>query len=118
MTFWESLAGFCVVLLAVYGCAQAIRHMCLWLTRCPQCVECCRLAIPQGKAQLVPLVRCLQSQAIWDESAVCRHTLVVLPPDADMDSRELRRVFEESPAVIPVTYEDLVAMVAQIIKEN
>lgn len=118
MTFGESVAWFCVVLLAVYGCAQAIRRLCLWMTRCPRCVECCRLAIPRERAQLAPLVRCLQSQTMWDEPTICRHTLVVLPPDVDLDDEELQRIFCEAPAVIPVTCEDLTALVAQMIKEN
>lgn len=118
MTFWEGFAWFCVVLLAVYGCAQVVRWLCLWLTRCPRCVECYRLAIPRGKAELAPLLRCLQSQAVWDDPAICRHTLVVLPPEVDVADREVQKMLEEAPAVIPVTCEDLVAMVRQRIKEN
>ena len=118
MTFWESLAGFCVVLLAVYGCAQVVRRLCLWLTRCPRCVECCRLAIPRERAELAPLLRCLQSQAVWDEPAICRHTLVVLPPDMDPADEGLQKMFEEAPAVIPVTCEDLVTIVRQRIEGN
>ena len=118
MTFWESVASFLVVLLAVYGCTHAVRRLCLWLTRCPRCVECCRLAIPRERAELAPLLRCLQSQAVWDDPAICRHTLVVLPPDVDLADRELQKIFEEAPAVIPVTHTDLIAMVQQRIKEN
>lgn len=118
MTFWESVAGFLVVLLAVYGCAQAVRRLCLWLTRCPRCVECCRLAIPQKKAELAPLLRCLQSQSVWDDPVICRHTLVVLPPDVDVADSALQKMFEEAPAVIPVTCEDLLALVSQRMKEN
>ena len=118
MTFWEGFAWFSVVLLAVYGCTQAIRRLCLWLTRCPRCVECCRLAIPRERAELAPLLRCLQCQAMWDDPAVCRHTLVVLPPDVGRTDETLQKLFEEAPAVIPVTCEDLVAMVRQRIKEN
>ena len=118
MTFWEGLAWFCVVLLTVYGCAQAVRRLCLWVTRCPWCVECCRLAIPRGEADLVPLVRCLQSQTVWDEPPFCRCTLVVLPPDVNMDDEEIQRIFCEAPAVIPVTCEDLTAMLTQRMKEN
>lgn len=118
MTFWEGFAWFSVVLLAVYGCTQAVRRLCLWLTRCPRCVECCRLAIPRERAELAPLLRCLQSQAVWDDPTICRHTLVVLPPDADLADEEFIRIFEEAPAVIPVTYEDLIAIVRQRIEEN
>lgn len=118
MTFGESLAWFCVMLLAVYGCAQAVRRLCLWLTRCPQCVECCRLAIPRERAELAPLVRCLQSQAVWEDPAVCRHTLVVLPEGLDLEDAELWKIFEEAPWVIPVTYDDLTAMVRQMITER
>ena len=118
MTFWESFAWFCVVLLAVYGCAQVVRRLCLWLTRCPRCVECCRLAIPRERAELAPLLRCLQSQAVWDDPTICRHTLVVLPPDVDLADETLQKLFVEAPAVIPVTCEDLMAMVSQRMKEN
>ena len=118
MTFWEAVAWFSVVLLAVYGCAQLVRRLCLWLTRCPRCVECCRLAIPCKQAELAPLLRCLQSQAVWDDPAICRHTLVVLPPSVDLTDTAWQKLFEESPAVMPVTCEDLVAMVRQRIKEN
>ena len=116
MTWGESLAWFCIVLLSVYGCAQGIRRLCLWLTRCPRCVECCRLAIPRDRAELEPLVRCLQSQAVWEDPTVCRHTLVVLPEDVDTEGERLWKLFEEAPWVIPVTYEDLTAMVRQIVK--
>ena len=118
MTLWEGFAWFCVVLLAVYGCAQAVRRLCLWLTRCPRCVACCRLAIPRERAELAPLLRCLQCQAMWDDPAVCRHTLVVLPQDTDLSDEELHKIFEESPWAIPVTCDDLAAMVRQMIKEN
>ena len=84
MTFWQGFGWLCVILLAVYGCAQAVRRLCLWLTRCPRCVVYCRLAIPRRRAELAPLVRCLQSQAMWDDPAVCCHTLVVLPQDTDL----------------------------------
>ena len=60
MTWGECLAWFCVILLAVYGCTQGVRRLCLWLTR----------------------------------------------------------LFEESPAVIPVTYDDLTALVRQILCEK
>ena len=118
MTFWEASAWFAVVLLTVYGCAQAVRRLCLWITRCPRCVECCRLAIPRETAELAPLLRCLQSQAVWDDPAICRHTLVVLPPNVDWTDETLQKLFEEAPAVIPVTCEDLAALVQQMIKEN
>lgn len=118
MAFWEAVAWFAVVLLTVYGCAQMIRRMCLWLTRCPRCVECCRLAIPRARTDLAPLLRCLQCQAVWDDPAICRHTLVVLPSDADLSDETLQKLFEEAPAVIPIKTEDLVALVQQIIEEN
>lgn len=118
MTVWEGLAWICVLLLALYGCAQAVRRVCLWLTRCPRCAACCRLAIPQRRAELAPLVRCLQSQAVWDDPATCRYTLVVLPQDVDVADEELKRIFEEAPWVIPVTCDDLTAMVRQVMTEK
>ena len=114
MRFWETLAWIGLMLLAVYGCAQAVRRLCLWLTRCPRCVECCRLAVPRERAELAPLVRCLQSQSVWDEPSVCRYTLVMLPPDTDWADETLHKIFEDAPCVIPVTCEDLTAMIRQM----
>ena len=110
MVFW----WIGVLLLAVYGCAQAVRRLCLWLTRCPRCVACCRLALPQNGAELEPLVRCLQSQAVWDEPATCRYTLVVLPSDIDRTDEEVKRIFNDAPWVIPITCDELTAMVWQM----
>ena len=118
MTVWEGLAWIGVLLLALYGCTQAVRRLCLWPTRCPRCVAWCRVAIPRGRAELEPLVRCLQSQAVWDEPTVCRYTLVVLPQDVDPADEALKRIFEETPWVIPVTCEDLTAMVRQVMTEK
>lgn len=118
MTVWEGLAWVLVLLLALYGCAQAVRRLCMWLTRCPRCVACCRLAIPRRRAELEPLVRCLQSQAVWDDPTTCRYTLVVLPQDVDTTDEALKRIFEETPWVIPVTCDDLTAMVRQVMTEK
>ena len=118
MTVWEGLAWVGVLLLALYGCTQAVRRLCLWLTRCPRCVAWCRVAIPRGRAELEPLVRCLQSQAVWDEPTVCRYTLVVLPQDMNTADEQLKRLFDETPGVIPVTCEDLTAMVRQVMIEK
>jgi|GEM_PF-1285343 len=118
MTIWETLAWIGVLLLAVYGCAQGVRRLCLWLTRCPRCVASCRLAIPRRQAELAPLVRCLQSQAVWDEPATCRYTLVVLPQGMDAAAEENKRIFDEAPWVIPVTCEELTAMVRQMAWEE
>lgn len=114
MVFW----WIGVLLLAVYGCAQAVRRLCLWLTRCPRCVACCRLALPQNGAELAPLVRCLQSQAVWDEPATCRYTLVVLPTEIDRTDEEVKHIFEDAPWVIPITYDELTAMVRQMAQDR
>lgn len=111
MMIGEVLAWVGILLLAIYGCARVVRRLCLWLMRCPRCVDCCRLAIPRETAQLAPLVRCLQSQAVWDEPATCRYTLLVLPQDTDWADEELHKIFEEAPWVIPVTCDDLPIMV-------
>ena len=118
MTWGECAAWFCVIFLAVYGCAQGVRRLCLWLTHCPHCVECCRLAIPRDEAELAPLVRCLQSRVVWEDPAFCRYTLVVLPDGVDAADEEWIRIFEESPAVIPITLDDLAAMVQQRMKKD
>lgn len=114
MVFW----WIGVLLLAVYGCAGVVRRLCLWLARCPRCVTCCRLALPQNGAELAPLVRCLQSQAVWDEPATCRYTLVVLPAEIDRTDEEVKRIFDDAPWVIPVTCDELTAMVRQMAQER
>ncbi len=96
-----------LVLLALYGCAQLIRRLCLWMFRCPQCALCCRLAVPQDRAALAPLVRCLQSQTVWEDPAVCRHTLILMPDLTEETPQELERIFSECPSVIPVTLDGL-----------
>ena len=105
-----------VLLLSVYGCAQAVRRLCLWLTRCPHCVACCRIAVPQNGAELAPLVRCLQSQAVWDEPI--GYTLVVLPAEMDRTDEEMQCIFENAPRVIPITYDELTAMVRQMAQKG
>lgn len=108
MHIGEIIAWVAVLLLALYGCAQLIRRLCLWITRCPDCAVCCRLAVPKEKASLAPLLQCLESQAVWDDPSGCRHTFVLLPKGADPLEPQLQAVLEQTPSVIPVTEEQLV----------
>ena len=93
-----------VMLLALYGCAQAIRRFWLWVTHCPRSVDCYRVYIPRGRVETEPLVRCLQTQAVWGEEPA--RALILVPPG--MTKEEFMR--GEDPVVLPVTPEELAAM--------
>lgn len=108
---YSAYIGYAVVLfLAMYGCAQGIRWLCLRLTRCPGCAVCCRVAVPRSGAAVAPLMRCLQSQTVWGDPAGCRYTLVVLPALSEEEQAQLAILRREAPAVIPVTAEGLYDM--------
>ena len=97
----EVIGLIIVLLLALYGCVQFIRRLCLWACRCPRCVQVYRLAIPSETAAIEPLMRCLQAQAVWDEQPCCR-TLLLLPEDGFADPT-LDALLQETPAVVPLT---------------
>jgi len=107
-----------LVLLALYGCAQLIRRVCLWVFRCPQCVLCCRLAVPQEGAALAPLAHCLQSQMLWEDAVGCRHTLVLLPEMMEETPQELECIFSECPSVVPTTIEGLQELLQQLTRSE
>ncbi len=113
MTFGEWLAAVCVLLLALYGCAQLIRRVCLWATRCPRSVTCVRLAVPQERGAIEPLFRCLQAQAAWADARTER-TLVLLPPLGEPQQRMVEKLTHDNPAVTAVTVEELAALAADI----
>ncbi len=113
MTFGEWLAAVCVLLLALYGCAQLIRRVCLWATRCPRSVTCVRLAVPQKRGAIEPLFRCLQAQAAWADARTER-TLVLLPPLGEPQRRMVEKLAYDNPAVAAVTVEELAALAADM----
>ncbi len=113
MTFGEWLAAVVVLLLALYGCAQLIRRLCLWATRCPRSVACYRLAVPRERGAIEPLFRCLQAQAAWADARTER-TLVVLPTLGEEQQRMVVRLEEDNPAVTAVTAEELAALAVNI----
>ncbi len=78
MEFGEVMAFIVTMLLAIYGCAQLVRRLSLWMTRCPRDVVCYRVVIPRRDMALEPLMHCLQASAVWDESGQCRQTLLLL----------------------------------------
>ena len=117
MGFGEKVACVFVLLLAVYGCAQGVRRLCLWLTRCPRCTTCCRVAVPRNGAALAPLMRCLQSQAVWGDSS-WRYTLVLLPSLDEEERKQLEILRRETPSVIPVTPTQLYGMLLQLTAEE
>ena len=106
-----------LVLLALYGCVALMRRLCLWFVRCPGCAVCCRVAVPRNRAALAPLVRCLQGQAVWEDPSGCRCTLVMLPEDMEETCEETDKIFDATPGIIPVTKEQLTALLDWLIKE-
>ena len=107
MGIGEGIAAVAVLLLALNGCAGLIRQACLWMTRCPRCATCFRVAVPRAHTALAPLARCLQSRAVWDDPRGCRYTLLLLPEQPAEDPEELERIWRQSPAVLPVTASQL-----------
>ena len=107
MGFGEVVAWITTLLLALYGCAQLIRRLCLWIARCPRCARCYRLAIPGEDTAPEPLLRCLQAQAVWGETDGCRRTLLVLPEDVELPADLLA----EAGTVTPVTVPQLMALI-------
>ncbi len=98
MEIGETIAYIVTLLLAVYGCAQLLRQLCLWLVRCPRCAACYRLAIPRRAAALEPLLRCLQAKAVWGEG---EELWLVLPED--WQQRLPSDLLEQTGCVKPVT---------------
>ena len=111
MNLGETIALILALLLALYGCAQLVRRLCLWAVRCPACVTCLRVAVPKESAELAPLFRCLQAQTVWEERR-CESTLVLLPPLDETRRKEMVSLMQENPAVTPVTLEELTVLLS------
>lgn len=118
MRVGEMMAAVLVLLLALYGCAGLIRRVCLWLTSCPGCAYCCRLAVPRRHTALAPLARCLQSQTVWDDPTGCGHTLLLLPENREENPEELDKIWSQAPTVIPVTAAQLQEMLEILAQEE
>lgn len=118
MKIGEMIAAVIILLLALYGCAGLIRRACLWLTRCPGCAFCCRLAVPRHGTALAPLVRCLQSQTVWEDPDGCGHTLLLLPDEIQEDEQELETILREAPSVLLVTADQLCDMLQVLVQEE
>ncbi len=113
MSFGEWLAAVLVLLLALYGCAQLMRRLCLWAFRCPRYVTCMRLAVPQCRAAMEPLFRCLQAQAAWADTRTER-TLVLIPAVNEQQRRMVEKLTRENPSVTVVTAEGLTALAEEL----
>ena len=111
MKIGEILAAVWVLLLALYGCAGLMRRVCLWLFSCSRCAHCYRIAVPDPDVEMEPLLRCLQSQTVWDDLCPCHHTLLLLPDEWTASDEEAETMLRQAPAVIPVTANDLVDMI-------
>ena len=114
MSIGEWLSFVLVMLLALYGCAHLIRRVSLRLARCPRSVRFYRIALPPAGA-VEPLVRCLQTQAAWDENR--EQTLVLLPEDS-AGMAVARLLAEENPHVMPLTVADLFALLTEEMKRS
>lgn len=112
MTISEWFAAVGVLLLSLYGCAQLIRRVCLWLTRCPRTMTCYRLVVPKDDTATEPLFCCLQAQAVWADIR-SEKTLVLLPPNVIRDQETWERLLKETPSVIPMTAEELFAFLSE-----
>lgn len=104
----EWLAWVLLLLLALYGCAQLIRQLCLWFWRCKD-VDLYRVAVPRQPRAVEPLLRCLQAQAAWQEGA---HTFVLLPDSRKGELAVIRQLAQEMPTVTPVDPEELYGVIA------
>ena len=114
----EMVAAIVVLLLALYGCAELIRRLCLCMFRCSQCAYCCRLAVPRCGAALEPLVRCLHSQTIWDDPMRCRYTLLLLSPNRVENAETLDALMRQAPTVLPITADQLLEMIQVLAQEE
>ena len=92
----EEIMWAAVLLLALYGTAQLIRRIVLWMTRPPRTVAVRRVAVPDDAQAVEPLLRCLQAQAAWGGEDV----IVVLPPA--WQTEEVRRALADAPDVTAV----------------
>lgn len=104
----EWFAWVLLLLLALYGCAQLIRQLCLWFWRCKD-VDLYRIAVPRNAGVTEPLLRALEAQAAWNEGA---HTYVLLPAVSDIDALGIARLLaQQIPSVTPVSAEELYRIV-------
>lgn len=108
----EWFAWVLLLLLALYGCAQLIRQLCLWFWRCKD-VDLYRIAVPRKPGVSEPLLRSLEAQAAWNEGA---HTYVLLSDTAsDIDELGIARLLaQQIPSVTPVDAEELYRIVTHL----
>ncbi len=113
MDILEALTWVGVLLLALYGCANLIRRICLRLTRCDRSVVFYSLAVPPRGMALEPLCRCLQAQTAWKSNS-CTQTLLMLP-DATVEETELAaRLLSENSSVVPLTEQELMTFITTL----
>lgn len=108
MGIGEWIAWVAVLLLALYGCACLLRWICLRMSVCPRTVRLYRVAVPESGRALEPLIRCLQAQAAWREEE--GRTLLLLPGMSPAEKAVAERLLAENPAVLPVTVQELAAL--------
>lgn len=112
MNVLEAISLVSVLLLALYGCANLIRRICLWATRCDRSVAFYWLAVPPRDMALEPLCRCLQAQTAWKDK--CTQTLLLLPYGAAGDEELAARLLADNCSVIPMTEQELLTFITTL----
>lgn len=112
MNVLEMISWVSVLLLALYGCANLIRRICLRATRCDRSVAFYWLAVPPRGMAIEPLCRCLQAQTAWNDK--CVQTILLLPHGSSEDSELATRLLAENPSVIPLTERELIAFITTL----
>lgn len=112
MNVLEMISWVCVLLLALYGCANLIRRISLWITRCDRSVLFYWLAVPPRNMAIEPLCRCLQAQTAWKDK--CTQTILLLPNESSEDARVASRLLAENPSVVPLTEREFVTFITTL----
>ena len=112
MNILEPLTWVGVLLLALYGCANLIRRICLRLTRCDRSVAFYWLAVPPHGMAVEPLCRCLQSQTAW--KGECTRTLLLLPECTPEETELATRLLAENPSVVPLAEPELITFITTL----
>lgn len=115
MNILEALTWVGILLLALYGCANLIRRICLRLTRCDRSVAFYWLAVPPRGMAMEPLCRCLQAQTAW--KGECTQTLLMLPEGTSEEAEQAVRLLAENPSVVPLTERELMTFITTLYVE-
>ena len=112
MNVLEVISWVGVLLLALYGCANLIRRICLWATQCDRTVTFYWLAVPPRNMAIEPLCRCLQAQTAWQDK--CSQTILLLPNESAEDAHLAARLLAENPSVVPLTEREFITFITTL----